>query len=64
MRTRDFSKATAFFEKASALAPKTAEYHAAIGLSKLGQGESVQAIAELEKPRHSIKNPLKLACSW
>lgn len=49
IQTKNFTKATEYFEKASALAPKSAEYHTALGLSKLGQGENELAIAELEK---------------
>lgn len=49
MQSKNFTKATEYFEKASALAPKSAEYHTALGMSKLGQGENELAIAELEK---------------
>lgn len=49
MQTKNFIKATEYFEKAGALAPKSAEIHTALGMSKLGQGDSGRAIAELEK---------------
>lgn len=49
MQSKNFTKATEYFDKASTLAPKTAEYHTALGMSKLGQGDSGRAIAELEK---------------
>lgn len=48
MQAGDYPKATEYFTKASALAPKTAEIHTALGLSKLAQGENDHAIAELE----------------
>jgi len=48
-RTKNFSKANEYFEKASALAPQNAEYHTALGMSKLSLGESDRAVAELEK---------------
>lgn len=48
MQTKDYTKATEYFEKASSLAPQAAEIHAALGLSKLAQGENDRAVAELE----------------
>ncbi len=48
MQAGDFTKATEYFAKASALAPKAADLHAALGLSKLGLGESDRAVAEME----------------
>ena len=49
MQTRDFKKATQYFEKASALAPNTAALHTSLGLSKLGQGQQELAVNELER---------------
>ncbi|MCU6434109.1 PEP-CTERM system TPR-repeat protein PrsT [Undibacterium sp. Jales W-56] len=49
MMTREFTKAAEYFDKASALAPQQSDYHTALGMSKLGQGDGSQAIAELEK---------------
>lgn len=49
MQAKEFGKATEYFEKANALAPNTARVHAALGMSKLGQGDNERAIAELEK---------------
>ena len=49
MQTKNFAKATEYFEKASSLVPQSAEFHTALGMSKLGQGESGQAIIELGK---------------
>ena len=49
MQTKDFGKATEYFEKASAMAPENADYHTSLGMSKLGAGESEKAVAELEK---------------
>ncbi|MES2048813.1 MAG: XrtA/PEP-CTERM system TPR-repeat protein PrsT [Pseudomonadota bacterium] len=49
MQSKNFTKATEYFEKASVLFPNFAEYHTALGLSRLGQGNSGKAISELEK---------------
>ena len=49
MRTRDFGKATEYFEKAALLAPNAAALHTSLGLSKLGQGDQAEAIVELER---------------
>jgi putative PEP-CTERM system TPR-repeat lipoprotein len=51
MQTRDFEKATEYFEKASSMAPENATLHAALSMSKMGQGDSDRAIAELEAAR-------------
>ena len=48
MQARDYTKATEYFTKASALAPKAAELHTALGLSKLALGENGRAVAEME----------------
>lgn len=48
MQARDFAKATEYFEKASDMAPTNATLHTALSLSKLGQGDSARAVAELE----------------
>lgn len=48
MRSRDFPKATEYFEKASALAPQTPMIRTALGMSKLAQGENASGMAELE----------------
>ena len=49
MQANDFTKATEYFEKASSIAPESAMLHTALGMSKLGQGQSSRAVAELEK---------------
>lgn len=49
MQAKNFNKATEYFEKASTLVPKSAAIHTALGMSKLGQGDSANAIIELEK---------------
>jgi putative PEP-CTERM system TPR-repeat lipoprotein len=49
MQARDFNKAEEYFEKASALSPKTASLRTSLGLSKLGKGEKAEAIAEMEQ---------------
>lgn len=48
MRSRDFPKATEYFEKASALSPQTPMIRTALGMSKLAQGENASGMAELE----------------
>ncbi|HRQ05247.1 MAG TPA: PEP-CTERM system TPR-repeat protein PrsT, partial [Nitrosomonas halophila] len=48
MRSGDFVKATEYFEKADALAPDNAALQTALAMSKLGQGDSKSAIADLE----------------
>lgn len=49
MQAKDFAKATEYFEKASSIAPESALLHTALSMSKLGQGENVHAVAELER---------------
>lgn len=49
IQIKNFTKATEYFEKASTLVPKSAEYHTALGMSKLGQGDDERAIVELGK---------------
>ena len=49
MHAKQFSKAAAYFQKASELAPKTANLYTALGLSRLGAGEDARAIAALEQ---------------
>lgn len=48
MQSGDFTKATDYFEKASTLAPEDAKPHAALGISKMAQGEDAHAVSELE----------------
>ena len=48
MHTRDFNKAAEYFEKASVLAPKKADLRTSLALSKLGKGEPVQAVSDLQ----------------
>jgi len=48
MQAGDYTKASEYFTKASALAPKAAELHTALGLSKLALGENDRAVAEME----------------
>jgi putative PEP-CTERM system TPR-repeat lipoprotein len=59
MQSRDFNKATGYFEKASALAPQAASIRTSLGLSKLGQGDRDQAVSELE--RATTLDPKSLA---
>jgi putative PEP-CTERM system TPR-repeat lipoprotein len=48
MQVRDFDKASAYLEKAAALAPKAAAVRTSLGLSRLGQGNSEKGLSELE----------------
>lgn len=49
MQTREFGKASEYFEKASVLAPKSAELATSLALSKLGQGNGEAAVSDLER---------------
>ncbi len=49
MQAREFDKASEYFGKASALAPKSAELATSLALSKLGQGNDAGAVSELER---------------
>lgn len=49
MQSKDFEKASSYFEKASALEPQAALLHTSLGMSKLGQGDATKAISELEQ---------------
>jgi putative PEP-CTERM system TPR-repeat lipoprotein len=58
MQAGDFSKATDYYAKASALAPKEAELHTALGLSALALGENDRAVAEMETAANlDVKSP-------
>jgi putative PEP-CTERM system TPR-repeat lipoprotein len=48
MQVRDFNKATAYLEKAAALAPKAAAVRTSLGLSKLAQGDQAHGMSDLE----------------
>ncbi|MES2321395.1 MAG: XrtA/PEP-CTERM system TPR-repeat protein PrsT [Pseudomonadota bacterium] len=48
MQARDFSKAGDFFEEASKLDPNAASLRTSLAMSKLGRGEHVQAISDLQ----------------
>ncbi len=48
MQASDFNKAAEYFEKASALEPKAANLRTSLALSKLGKGDSAQAIRDLQ----------------
>jgi cellulose synthase operon protein C len=49
MRARRFEQASAYFEKASALAPGRSELRLGLGLSRLHMGDDAKAITELER---------------
>ena len=48
LQGKDFKQAKEYLERASALDPKMASVRTSLALSKLGQGENEQAIADLE----------------
>jgi putative PEP-CTERM system TPR-repeat lipoprotein len=48
MQVHDFDKASAYLEKATALAPKAASLRTSLGLSKLAQGDKAGGLSELE----------------
>lgn len=56
MQSRDFGKASELFQKASELDPKAANLRTSLGLSKLGKGQDVQALAELQNAAKLDKN--------
>jgi putative PEP-CTERM system TPR-repeat lipoprotein len=49
LKSRDFSKATEYFERANALAPNTAALHTSLGISKMGEGDKAAALTELQQ---------------
>lgn len=49
MQTRDFSKAGELFSKAASIAPDVTGLRTALGLSKLGKGETEAALADLQE---------------
>lgn len=61
MHARDFTKATEYLEKASALAPDTAVIRTALGMSRLAQGEDARGIAELEMATNMDPQPKQAA---
>jgi putative PEP-CTERM system TPR-repeat lipoprotein len=48
MQVRDFGKASVYFEKATALAPKAAALRTSLGLSKLAKGDQAGGLSELQ----------------
>lgn len=57
MQARNYSKATEYFEKASALDPGATGVRTALGMSRLAQGENARGIAELEQAAELDANP-------
>jgi putative PEP-CTERM system TPR-repeat lipoprotein len=49
VQNRDFSAASAYYARATALEPKLAALHTSLGLSLLGGGDQERAMSELEK---------------
>lgn len=48
MQASNFDRAAQFFEKASALEPKAAELRTSLAMSKLGKGQSAEAVHDLQ----------------
>ena len=58
MQASNFSKAAEFYEKASDLDPKAANLRTSLGLSKLGKGDTAQAINDMQlATRLDLKTP-------
>ncbi|RSZ59298.1 PEP-CTERM system TPR-repeat protein PrsT [Massilia atriviolacea] len=58
MQARDYAKATAYFEQASALAPDAAGLRTSLALGKLATGDDARAVSELEQStRLDAKSP-------
>jgi putative PEP-CTERM system TPR-repeat lipoprotein len=49
MRLHHYAESTALFAKAAELAPRSAPAHTALGMSRLAQGDTARAVAELER---------------
>lgn len=48
LKAKQFGKSTAYFEQASALAPKMAGLHTSLGLSMMAAGDQTKGVSELE----------------
>lgn len=48
MQVHDFNKASNYFEKAAALAPKAAAVRTSLGLSRMAQGDQARGLSDLE----------------
>ena len=59
LRARQFSAAAALFEKASQLRPEAPTLHAALALSRMGDGDNARALAELERAASLERNPAR-----
>jgi putative PEP-CTERM system TPR-repeat lipoprotein len=59
LRARQFSAAAALFEKASQLRPGAPTLHAALALSRMGDGDNARALAELERAASLERNPAR-----
>ena len=49
LRQRQYAAAGEYFQRASALRPQAPQWHTALALSRLGDGDSGRAVAELER---------------
>lgn len=49
MQSRDFSKASEYYEKAAKLAPQVAQLRTSLAVSRLAQGDAARAITDLEE---------------
>lgn len=59
LRARQFSAAAALFEKASQLRPGAPTLHAALALSRMGDGDNARALAELERAASLERSPAR-----
>lgn len=57
LRARDYADATALFERASVLQPSAASLHTGLALSRMGNGDSARAVAELERAAALDRDP-------
>ncbi|WP_426207782.1 XrtA/PEP-CTERM system TPR-repeat protein PrsT [Massilia sp. TWP1-3-3] len=59
LRARHFSAAASLFDKASALRPEAPALHAALALSRMGDGDNARALAELERAASLERSPAR-----
>ncbi|MES2015537.1 MAG: XrtA/PEP-CTERM system TPR-repeat protein PrsT [Pseudomonadota bacterium] len=57
LRAQHFSVASDYFEKASTMEPLAATLHTGLALSRLGSGDNVRAVDELERAASLERNP-------
>ncbi len=59
LRAKQFSAAAALFERASALRPEAPTLHAALALSRMGDGDNARALVELERAASLERSPAR-----